>query len=173
MARPSAVPPVVARALRPAHPKCYRHCERETLPHTVRTALPGELRVFACPGGVVSVASYTEWSDRDPQSRLLRELRRRALPPSLVRRWDLRAASRHGPELGRTAERFLERARPVRPIRVVYWRVYPFEVRKVQHRLFACFRHGTGSVVFYAAPFDAAPGECPRCRTGSSRLRRR
>jgi hypothetical protein len=169
MAAPRRVPPRIARQLRPANPTCHAHCKGRVVSHLVRSGLVGEMRVLACPGGAVSLTSYEEWSNRDPTPAVARELRRRAKPASLVRAHDLRTASRHGPELGRAAERALARARPVTPVRVVYWRVYPFRRRGVGHRLFACFRHGAGTVVFYAAPTATGTDDCPVCRrTGRS-----
>jgi hypothetical protein len=165
------VPPIVARALRPGHPHCYRHCEDPVTARKVRTELPGTLEVYACPGGVVSVTVYTEWSDRDPTRLVARELRRRSVPTTLVRSHDLRTASRHGPELGRAAERLLARARPPRPVRSVYWRLYPFRRGTQELRLFACFRHGPGTAVWFVAPTPVGTAACPECRPRAPRRR--
>ena len=125
--------------------------------------LPGVIRVYACPGGAVSVTEYSEWSTRDPTKAVEEALRGATVPPSLVRRRDLRPATRHGPELGRAAERFLARGREPRPIHVVYWRLYPFQRGKVPYHLFACFRHGSRSVRFYVAPTESGSTACPDC----------
>lgn len=162
MTRPQRLPPIVERALRPKDGHCYRHCSRPLRAHRILLARPGVGWVFACPSGVVSVTRYAEWGDRAPTERVARELRRRCVPPGVVRRRDLRSATRHGPELGRAAERRLA-SRPDLRVRAVYWRVYPFARRSVEHRLFACFRHGAGEVVFYPAPSDSTGRDCPRC----------
>jgi hypothetical protein len=111
------------------------------------------------------VTTYTEWSSTDPTPTMQRFARGHTSPPSLVRRWDLRLASRHGPELGIPAERGLAKVRPPRPLRTVYWRLYPFKKKDGSvHRLFACFRHGRGTVRFFVAPGDARSPRCPLCR---------
>lgn len=127
-----------------------------------------------CPSGVVALVTYVEWTDRDTVADARRELRGRTIPKSLVRAWDLRVATRHGPELGRAAERFLARARPRRGVRVVYWRVYPFRAPDgTERRLFACFRRSHPTPVFFAAdPTGHAPA-CPACARASRPRRRR
>ena len=164
MSRPGAVPPLLRRALRPTSPHCYRHCTRPLRGRTVRSSGPGWLCVYACPGGAVSVVTYTEWAEKDPTPTLARFARAHTSPATLVRRWDLRLGRRHGPELGPSAERYLGRAPPTRPLWTVYWRVYPFKKKDGRpFRLFACFRHGAGSVRFFVAPADSESPTCPRC----------
>jgi hypothetical protein len=161
---PRAVPPILRRALRPADPHCYRHCDRPVRGRSPAIRAPGWLAVYACPGGAVSVVTYTEWGPRDPSPILARFARAHTTPGRLVRRWDLRPASRHGPELGRTAERFVGRARRRRPIRTAYWRLYPFKAKDGSaRRLFVCYRHGRGSAQFFVAAADAQSPLCPRC----------
>ncbi|MGA8276094.1 MAG: hypothetical protein WB852_07375 [Thermoplasmata archaeon] len=165
MTRKGTVPPLLRRALRPTSPHCYRHCDRPLRGRTASIRAPGWLCVYACPGGAVSVVTYTEWAAADPTPTLMRFARGHTSPPSLVRRWDLRLARRHGPELGLAAERFLARAQPPHPVWTVYWRLYPFKRKDGSvHRLFACFRHGRGSVRFFVAPGDARSPPCPLCR---------
>lgn len=167
------LPRAVRTALESPGGSCYRHCDRPIRTRSVPSRLPGVFRVRACPSGVVSVTSYTEWTRRDPTPSVQQLLRRWTHPPSLVRSWDLRQATRHGPELGRAAERFLAKARPARPIRVVYWRVYPFRARDgTVRRLFVCFRRTHASPAFY---LDAATGNgrgCPVCASRKRRSRR-
>ncbi|MCI4372289.1 MAG: hypothetical protein L3K02_01395 [Thermoplasmata archaeon] len=164
MSRTGAVPPILRRALRPATPHCYRHCDRPLRGRTVPISAPGWLCVYACPGGAVSVVTYHEWAKTDPTPTLLRFARSHTSPSTVVRRWDMRLAGRHGPELGVTAERFLAKARPIRPVRVVYWRLYPFKKKDGSaFRLFACFRHGVGAVQFFVAPRESQSPPCPRC----------
>jgi hypothetical protein len=160
-----SIPARIRAALRPTSPHCYRHCSRPVHGRALATSLPGFWQVYACPGGAVSVASYAHWSDADPTPQVRAYLARHTLPRSLVKSRDLRVATRHGPELGRAAERLLKRARPLRSVRVVYWRVYPFEGRRgVAQRLFACFRHGRARPVFF--PFHATADRplCPVCQ---------
>ncbi len=160
-----AVPPLLRRALRPTHPHCSRHCDRPIRARTVAVRAPGWLSVYACPGGAVSVTTYTVWASVDPTPTMTRLARSLTSPPSLVRRWDLRLASRHGPELGLPAERYLAKVRPPRPLRTIYWRLYPFKNKDGSlRRLFACFRHGRGTVRFFLAAGDAQSPLCPRCR---------
>ena len=166
-----AVPPLLHRALRPTTAHCYRHCDRAVRGTTLPIRASGWLCVYACPGGAVSVTTYAEWRNADVTPTMLRFARSHTTPSLLVRRRDLRSARRHGPELGPGAERFLARARPPREVRTVYWRLYPFKKKDgTVHRLFACFRHGHGTVLFFVAPADAASPPCPRCRA-RSRLR--
>jgi hypothetical protein len=164
MNRRATAPAVVRRALESPGGKCYRHCEQPIRIHRFSSRLPGTWQVRACPSGVVSVSVYTEWTRRDPTPAVKRQLGRWTVPRSLVRNWDLRVATRHGPELGRAAARALASARPTRGIRVVYWRVYPFRARDgSERRLFVCFRRKHRSPVFFAAPPSATGGNCPEC----------
>lgn len=163
MTREGALPKVLRDTLAAPGGSCYRHCGRPVRTRTLTGPLPGTWRVRLCPAGVVSVSAYAEWSRRDPTSRVRAVLRRWTVPPSLVRDRDLRRATRHGPELGRPAERFLASVRPPRPLHVVYWRLYPFRGRDgVERRLFLCLRAGHRGPVFYAAP-SATGGKCPVC----------
>jgi hypothetical protein len=165
VSRRGSVPPTLRRALAPTSPHCYRHCDRPIRGRTVPVRSPGWLSVYACPGGAVSVVTYTEWIGTDPTPTVLRFARAHTTPGTLVRRWDLRLARRHGPELGPTAERLLARRRPTRALTTVYWRVYPFRAKDgSRRRLFACFRHGVGNVRFFVAPADAESPSCPRDR---------
>jgi hypothetical protein len=162
--RRGAVPPLLRRALRPSDPHCYRHCDRPLRGRSVSVRAPGWLCVYACPGGAVSVTTYTEWGRADPTATLGRFARNHMTPASRVRRWDLRVATRHGPELGPTAEPYLAKRRPARPVRTVYWRLYPFKTKDGSvRRLFACFRHGRGNVRFFLAPGGAQSPPCPLC----------
>ncbi len=167
------VPPVLRRALAPDDPHCYRHCDRPLRARALTARTPGLLLVYACPGGAVSVVTYSEWRNRDPTPTLLAYARTHTLPPRLVRRWDLRTATRHGPELGRGAEAYMGKARPPRPLRAVYWRVYPTRTKDGSvRRLFACARHGRGNVRFFLAPGDAQSPRCPACATGGKKRAR-
>jgi hypothetical protein len=173
MTRRGTLPRVLEAALASKGGRCYRHCDRPIRTHRLESRLTGAWRVRACPSGVVSVTVYAEWTRRDPTSSVRAELRRWTIPPSLVRWWDLRLATRHGPELGRAAERFLARQRPKRGVRVVYWRVYPFRARDgSERRLFACFRRTHQSPVFYAASPTAPTSGCPVCARRASRSKR-
>jgi len=164
MTQRGALPHVLSTALASPGGRCYRHCDRPIRTRRVAGRLPGTWQVRACPSGVVSVTVYTEWTRRNPTASVRAELRRWTVPPSLVRSWDLRLATRHGPELGRAAERFLTATRPKRGVRVVYWRVYPFRGRDgKERRLFVCFRRAHRSPVFFAASPTAPTKGCPVC----------
>jgi hypothetical protein len=162
--RAGALPAVLRRTIDSPGGKCYRHCDRPIRSSHVASGLPGLWTVRACPSGVVSVASYAEWTSRDPSRDARAWLERCTFPKSLVRRWDLRIATREGPELGRAAERFLAPRRPPRGIRVVYWRVYPFKARDgSDRRLLICRRRAHAHPVFFAADPAAADSACPVC----------
>ena len=164
MRRPGALPRPLVTALAVADGRCYRHCREPLTERAVRSPLPGLWRVGVCPGGVVSVTSYAEWTSGNPTARVRAALRRWSRPPGLVRSRDLRLATRHGPELGRPAERFLARQKLPVGVRVVYWRVYPSRAKDgTERRLFACFRSGHPRPVFFRAD-PARPGwACPAC----------
>jgi hypothetical protein len=165
--RRGTLAPVLRAALVSPGGSCYRHCDRPIRTHRVRSGLPGDWLVRACPSGVVSVTQYAEWAKRDPTRVVGQTLRRWTVPASLVRARDLRLATRHGPELGRPAEQFLAgRTRSGRRLRVVYWRVYPFRARDgTDRRLFVCVRRTHPFPVFFAAdPAIRAP-PCPACTT--------
>jgi len=167
------LPRVLRSALASPGGSCYRHCDRPIRTRTVPSRLPGVWQVRSCPSGVVSVTSYTEWTGRDPTRSVQQLLRRWTSPPSLVRSWDLRLATRRGPELGHSAERFLAKAGKGRPVRVVYWRVYPFRARDgSDRRLFVCFRRRHAAPVFFAASPVGKGRGCPVCASPKGRSRR-
>ena len=174
MTRPGSLPQVLRAALGATGTRCFRHCDRPAVGRVMSSPLPGRWSVYACPSGVVSVTSYAEWSNRDPTPQALSFLRRRTVPPSLVRPRDLRLATRHGPELGRAAERAMASRRPSTDVRVVYWRVYPFPARDGrEQRLFVCRRKLHARPVFYAGPAEARGARCPVCATESTTRRSR
>ena len=158
------IPRAVRAALRPDAPRCYRHCRQPVRGFALPSRLPGFWRVYACPRGAVSLTAYVERTARDPTREVREYLRQRAVPPALVTRHDLRLATRHGPELGRAAERILTRALPPRTLRVVYWRLYPFRGRDgVERRLFVCRRHGAARPVFFVDSTHVSQARCPVC----------
>ncbi len=164
MPRPGTLAPVLRSALASRGGKCYRHCDRPIETRGVASPLPGLWQVHACPSGVVSVTSYAERTRRDPTKAVRTVLRAWSVPPRLVRSWDLRLATRHGPELGRAAERFLGSTGPRRGVRVVYWRVYPTRGRDgIERRLFVCFRRRHKTPVFFVAPSTSRAAACPVC----------
>ncbi len=172
--RASRWPPAVRAALKSPGGRCYRHCDQPIRVHRVRSSLPGQWEVRACPSGVVSVTSYAEWTRRDPTAAVRRTLGRWVQPRSLLRSWDLRTATRHGPELGRAAERAMGRATPRRPVRVVYWRVYPSRAPDgSERRLFVCFRHARAGPVFFSASPTGLGWPCPACLRPRRRARGR
>ncbi len=176
MTRAGALPPLLRREVSRPGGFCYRHCERPLRTLRLASRLPGTWTVRACPSGVVSVTSYAEWTRRDPGPEVRRLLRTWTQPKTLVRSWDLRVATRHGPELGRPAERLLLRNVPRRPVRVVYWRLYPFRARDGSpRRLFLCLRGGRSTPVFFAADPSSSTARCPACaaRDRSRRTSRR
>ncbi len=65
MMRAGTVPPWLRRALRPS-PHCYGHCDRPLRGRTAALPAPGWLAIYACPGGAVSVVTYTHWANPDP-----------------------------------------------------------------------------------------------------------
>ena len=162
-----ALPPALRAALTSPGGRCYRHCDRPIRTRRIGSRLPGLWYVRACPSGVVSVTIYAEWTRRDPTRSVQHALRDWTVPPSRVRLRDLRLATRHGPELGRAAERLLATARGRRGVRVVYWRVYPFRARdKTERRLFVCFRRAHRSPVFFVSASKAKGPRCPVCTRG-------
>ena len=161
------LPPALRDSLRVRGGSCYRHCQEAIRVREIAGGSPGLWQVMACPSGVVSVVSYSEFGPSDPSSRVLSALRRWTRPPSRVRRRDLRLATRHGPELGPRAERWLAHARPGEKVWVVYWRVYPVKGPDgVERRLGVCFRHPRSPVFFLGAP-DSPTWGCPDCPPAS------
>jgi hypothetical protein len=174
LTRPGALPPVLRRALDSPGGTCYRHCGRPTRARRIPSRHPGVWTVRACPSGVVSVTSYAEWTRRDPTASVRSVLRRGTVPASRVRTWDLRLATRRGPELGPAAERLLAATRPARGVRVVYWRVYPSTTRDgTEQRLFVCFRRSHPAPVFFVAAATLGTRACPVCHPSSKPKTRR
>jgi len=171
--RSKSVPRALRTPLESVGGRCYRHCDRPVRLRRVRSTLPGIWHIRACPSGIVSVTSYAEWGRSDPTESVRRTLRRWTVPPSLVRSWDLRTATRHGPELGRSAERFMLHSGSASGVRVVYWRVYPFRARDgTERRLFVCFRRSHSGPVFFAGSPASETRECPVCSVRARRPRR-
>jgi hypothetical protein len=172
--RRGALAPLLERAVGASGGSCYRHCDRPLRVRGIRSRLPGAWHIRSCPSGVVSVTDYAEWTRRDPTDDVRTLLRQWTVPPSLVRSHDLRVATRHGPELGKAAERLLAATVPARGVRVVYWRVYPFRARNgSERRLFVCFRRGHRSPVFFAADPASLTWDCPGCARRRARPVRR
>jgi hypothetical protein len=167
MTRRGALPAVLRTALAVRGGRCYRHCDGAVTPRRLPSSMPGVWTAYACPLGVVSVTSYAAWGPAFPTAGVRQALRRWARPATLARPHDLRAASRHGPELGRPAERFLAKSGRRFPIRVVYWRVYPFKARDgSERRLFVCLRRTHPGPVFFVADPALGRPPCPACGTG-------
>jgi len=159
----SGLPATLRAALRVGEATCYRHCDRPSRGTEIKSGLPGLWQVLACPSGVVSVVSYTELGRTDPSRRVESALRRWSSPASLVRRRDLRLATRHGPELGPRAERWLAAAPPGQRVRVVYWRVYPSKgADGVDRRLGVCQQRHRAPVFFLGSP-GSEDWVCPKC----------
>ncbi len=145
--------------------RCLYHCTARTRPHLLSTPRRRIGWVYACPAGTVSTAVLLGNARRPSPAAARRFLQSRLFRPERVSLRDLRAATRHGPELGLPTERALE-DRPS-AIRLLYWRRYPRKAGRRYSYLYACFRHGAGDVRFYAATSDRI--HCPWCTARNTR----
>jgi hypothetical protein len=143
--------------------KCLYHCSGRTRPRAIGQSPESTGWVYACPGGTVSTVAFLGGTRRPSPARVLRYLQSRTVGSERVRPQDLRAATRHGPELGRAAERWVRGFRGGAPIRLLYWRRYPRRRGRRYSYLYACFRHGSGEVRFYPAPGERKTPPCPFC----------
>jgi hypothetical protein len=143
---------------------CLYHCTGHTHPHPIDSARGPIGWVYTCPGGTVSTVAFLGESRRPSPARTRRYLQARMEPTERVRPEDLRAATRHGPELGRVAERWAARTQAP-PIHLLYWRRYPRKTGRRYSYLYACFRHGAGEVRFYPASTSRQASRCPFCST--------
>ncbi|MGC2290079.1 MAG: hypothetical protein WA688_09545 [Thermoplasmata archaeon] len=144
---------------------CWHHCKGRTRPHAIANARGPIGWVYACPRGAVSTVTFLGVSRRPSPARVRRYLQSRTERSERVRPRDLRAATRHGPELGPAAERWASGPGSGTPIRLLYWRRYPRKVRHGYSYLYACFEHGAGEVRFYPASSSRRVGRCPFCAT--------
>lgn len=142
---------------------CLYHCASKTRPHALANARRPVGWVYACPAGTVSTVVFLGGQRRPAPAVVRRYLQSRTRRPERVRLRDLRAATRHGPELGRRAERWIAGPGAGVPVRLLYWRRYPRKVGRRYSYLWACFRHGAGEARFFAAPSSPRGPDCPFC----------
>jgi hypothetical protein len=142
---------------------CLYHCKGETRPHPIAGSHGPIAWVYTCPGGTVSTVAFVGGSRRPSPSRVQRYLQSRLARPERIRPRDLRAATRHGPEMGRAAQRWIGGPGAGQPIRLLYWRRYPKKMGRRYSYLYACFRHGPGEVRFYPGQGSLHAGQCPFC----------
>ncbi|MCI4347132.1 MAG: hypothetical protein L3J97_00745 [Thermoplasmata archaeon] len=143
---------------------CLYHCRSKTRPRALTNARGTVAWVYTCPGGTVSTVTFWGGARRPSPTVVQRYLQSRTERSERVHLRDLRAATRHGPELGPAAERWMAAPGAEAPIRLLYWRRYPRKVGRKYSYLYACFRHGAGDVRFYPAPSSRPARECPFCR---------
>jgi hypothetical protein len=146
---------------------CLRHCREPTEVHPFRWGPQRMGWLYSCPAGAVSTAVVEGGASWPSPNAFARFIRSSLLTRAPVRVRDFRAASRYGPELGSEIERGGPSSEPRPPLRLIYWRLYPWKVRGQPRSLFVCFRHGEGTVRFFVA--DPTPGNrgCPECARSS------
>jgi hypothetical protein len=140
---------------------CLYHCAGRTRPRPISNGRGTLGWVYVCPGGTVSTVAFLGIGRRPSPARIRRYLQSRTKPPERVQLDDLRSATRHGPELGRAAERWAARPGAPGPLHLLYWRRYPRKRGRRYSYLYACFRHGAGEVRFYVAPSSPEAPPCP------------
>jgi hypothetical protein len=143
--------------------RCLYHCPRPTRPHALTHGRKTIGWVYSCPGGTVSTVAFFSGGRRPSPTHIQRYLQSRTERGERVQPRDLRAATRRGPELGKTAERWIARSANGAPIRLLYWRRYPRKVGRGYSFLYACYEHGAGEVRFYTASKSSRRPECPFC----------
>lgn len=144
--------------------RCLYHCTEPTRPKPVSAGLGQPGWVYVCPAGTVSTAVFMGSAEPPSPAAIRKYLQARLARPERVKPRDLRAATRHGPELGPAAERALQLGPGVHALPLLYWRRYPRKVGRRYSYLYACFRHGRREVRFY--PAGSAGSRCPWCKTG-------
>ena len=144
--------------------RCLSHCSGRTRPHALANSRGTVGWVYACPGGTVSTVAFFGGARRPSPVRVRRFLQSRMGGSERVFPRDLRAATRHGPELGLAAERWAARPGVSGPIRLLYWRRYPRKTGRRYSYLYACFRHGARDVRFFPATSSRGADQCPFCR---------
>lgn len=143
---------------------CLYHCAGRTHPHAISNGKGPIAWVYACPEGTVSTVAFLGGAHRPSPVRVRRFLQSRIGNSERVLPRDLRAATRHGPELGLAAERWSARPGASAPIRLLYWRRYPRKKGRRYSYLYACFRHGPRDVRFFPATGSRGARQCPFCR---------
>jgi len=142
---------------------CLYHCSSPTRPHVIEGTQGPIGWVYTCPGGTVSTVEFFGGVRRPSPTVARRYLQTRTERSERVRLRDLRAATRHGPELGRAAERWVAGPGTGAPLHVLYWRRYPRKIGRRYSYLYACFHHGPGEVRFYPALSSRTLPLCPFC----------
>ena len=149
--------------------RCLYHCKSATRPRPLSSGGRRIGWVYACPAQTVSTVMFIGPFRRPSPTATRRYLQARLFAPERARLRDLRAATRHGAELGPIAERALGTPSAANSIRLLYWRRYPRKVGRRYSFLYACFRHGVGEVRFFAATSANPP--CPWCAAAPARRR--
>jgi hypothetical protein len=143
--------------------RCLYHCAGPTRPHAITNSRGAIGWVYTCPGDTVSTVAFLGGARRPSPARIRRYLQARTERTERVRARDLRSATRHGPELGAAAERWVAGPGGKVPIRLLYWRRYPRKVGRRYSFLYACFKHGPGEVRFFPATSSRRKSLCPFC----------
>jgi hypothetical protein len=143
---------------------CLYHCTGRTRPYALASARGPIGWAYTCPGGTVSTVAFLGGARRPSPARIRRYLQARTERTERVKARDLRSATRHGPELGAAAERWVAGPGKQAPIHLLYWRRYPRKVGRRYSFLYACFAHGPGEVRFYTASTSRRASQCPFCR---------
>lgn len=153
----------LGRFVRSPSGRCLYHCSRPTRPRVIAGPKGSSGWVYTCPTGTVSTVVFLGGTRRLSPVRIRQYLNARMDRSERVLVRDLRAASRHGPELGRSAERRMTRGAGT-VAHLLYWRRYPRKVGRRYSYLYACFRHGPGEVRFFPAGSNASRSPlCPFC----------
>ena len=119
------IPEGIVRQIRGTLGGSLGHCPKKG---RIREHRSGGLRVWvhSCPHQSVGLVVFFGGLKKVDVPRVTRYLKHRTYPAGLVRRHDLRTATREGPELGLSSWRYLHAHSPgPRRIHLLYWRVYP------------------------------------------------
>lgn len=143
---------------------CLHHCKGRTRPRVLANSRGPIGWVYTCPGGTVSTVAFLGGAHRPSPVRIRRYLQARLDRSERVQPRDLRSATRHGPELGAAAERWITGPGNGAPIHLLYWRRYPRKVGRRYSFLYACFAHGRGEVRFYPGSTPRGASRCPFCQ---------
>jgi hypothetical protein len=146
---------------------CLYHCSSRTRPHAIAARNRTHAWVYVCPRGTVSTVAFFGGARRPSPVVTRRYLQSRLGGRERIRPRDIRAATRHGPELGLEAERWTQRDGRRDSMYLLYWRRYPRKMRRGYSYLYACFKHGAGEVRFYPGLGSRNVPACPYCAARS------
>jgi len=141
--------------------KCYRHCEQPAKFTPIFQSESSLVGAYVCPQGYVSRVVYFA---ANPDAEWFKEFLRNPLGEKRVKTQDIRSATRHGWELGGTAEAEISKVAKSGTITQYYWTFYPKTNEEKSLGTFLCPKEEGGCGRLYTKLNTEDSRLCPNCR---------